>query len=59
VVLGYGNTGFEVRRRLSGWPRMWPGSSMVWGWVRCIWSGRRWAGSSRRPSRWSTPIGFG
>ena len=20
VVLGYGNTGFEVRRRLSGWP---------------------------------------
>jgi NADPH:quinone reductase-like Zn-dependent oxidoreductase len=20
VVLGYGNTGFEVRRRLPGWP---------------------------------------
>ena len=30
----------------------------AWAWARFTWSGRRWAGSSRRLSRWSTPPGF-
>ena len=46
------------RIRSATWLTMRPGSSMAWAWATFTWSGRRWADSSRRPSRWRTPPGF-